>query len=33
MIDANDIEVTLLCMAEESQARQMSRFFKTGPGE
>lgn len=33
MIDANDIEVTLLSMADESQARQMLRFFKTGPGE
>lgn len=33
MIEANDIEITLLSMAEDSQARQMSRFFKTGPVE
>ena len=33
MINANDIEVTLSSMADEGLARQMSRFFKTGPGE
>lgn len=30
---AVDIEATLLSMADERQARQLSRFFKTGPGE
>ncbi len=30
---ADDIEATLLNMADERQARQLSRFFKTGPGE
>jgi len=33
MIEATDIESTLLSMADENQARQMLRFFKTGPGE
>lgn len=33
MIEAKDIELALLSMADESQARQMLRFFKTGPGE
>lgn len=33
MIDAADIETTLLSMADERQARQLLRFFKTGPGE
>lgn len=31
--NANDIEATLLSMADECQARQLLRFFKTGPGE
>ncbi len=30
---AHDIEATLLSMADERQARQLLRFFKTGPGE
>lgn len=33
MIEANDIEATLLSMADERHARQLLRFFKTGPGE
>lgn len=33
MIEAEDIESTLLGMADERQARQLLRFFKTGPGE
>ncbi len=33
MIKAKDIEVTLSSMADERQARQLLRFFKTGPGE
>lgn len=33
MINATDIETTLLNMADERQARQLLRFFKTGPGE
>lgn len=33
MIDAKDIEATLLSLADERQARQLLRFFKTGPGE
>lgn len=33
MIDAADIEVSLLGMADERQARQLLRFFKTAPGE
>lgn len=33
MFEAKDIEATLLSMADERQARQMLRFFKTGPGE
>lgn len=33
MINANDIEAALLSMADERQARQQLRFFKTGPGE
>lgn len=33
MIIAHDIEATLLSMADERQARQLLRFFKTGPGE
>lgn len=33
MIEAKDIEMTLLSMADESQAKQLLRFFKTGPGE
>lgn len=33
MIDAADIEATLLDMADERQARQLLRFFKTGPGQ
>lgn len=32
-IYAEDIESTLLSMADSRQARQMRRFFKTGPGE
>lgn len=33
MIEAKDIEATLLSMADERQARQLLRFFKTAPGE
>ncbi len=33
MIEAKDIEATLLSMADESQARHLMRFFKTGPGQ
>lgn len=33
MIEATDIEATLISMADERQARQLLRFFKTGPGE
>ncbi len=33
MIRALDIEATLLSMADEQQAKQLLRFFKTGPGE
>lgn len=33
MIGALEIEATLLSMADERQARQLMRFFKTGPGE
>ena len=33
MIEVKDIEATLLSMADESQAQQMLRFFKTAPGE
>lgn len=33
MIEAKDIETTLLGMADERHARQLLRFFKTGPGE
>lgn len=33
MIKAADIEATLLAMADERQARQLLRFFKTGPGD
>lgn len=33
MIKAADIEATLLSMADERQARQLLRFFKTGPGQ
>lgn len=33
MDKASDIEVALLSMADERQARQLLRFFKTGPGE
>lgn len=33
MIDATDIATTLMSMADERQARQLLRFFKTGPGE
>ena len=33
MYDATDIESTMLGMADERQARQLLRFFKTGPGE
>lgn len=33
MIEATDIEATLLGMADERQARQLMSFFKTGPGE
>lgn len=31
--EAADIEAALLSMADERQARQLLRFFKTGPGE
>lgn len=33
MIKAADIEAILLSMADERQARQLLRFFKTGPGQ
>lgn len=33
MNKAADIEAALLSMADERQARQLLRFFKTGPGE
>lgn len=33
MTNAVDIEMALLSMADERQARQLLRFFKTGPGE
>lgn len=33
MIESKDIETTLISMADERQARQLLRFFKTGPGE
>lgn len=33
MTKANDIEVALLSMADDRHARQLSRFFKTKPGE
>lgn len=33
MIYADDIEATLLSMADERHARQLLRFFKTGPGD
>lgn len=33
MNKAKDIEVALLSMADERQARQLLRFFKTAPGE
>lgn len=33
MNDAKDIELALLGMADERQAKQLLRFFKTGPGE
>ncbi len=33
MIEATEIEATLLSMADESQARQLLCFFKTGPRE
>lgn len=33
MTEAADIEQTLLSMADERQARQLLRFFKTGPGQ
>lgn len=33
MIDARDIEAILLSMADERQARQQLRFFKTAKGE
>lgn len=33
MNKAKDIELALLGMADENQARQLLRFFKTGPGE
>lgn len=33
MVEAKDIEITLSGMADERQARQVSRFFRTGPGE
>ncbi|MCM1067606.1 MAG: DNA alkylation repair protein [Muribaculaceae bacterium] len=33
MTDSADIEAALLAMADEHQARQLLRFFKTGPGE
>ena len=33
MIYATDIEATLLSMADERQAQQLLRFFKTAPGQ
>lgn len=33
MVEAKDIEITLLGMADERQARKLLRFFRTGPGE
>lgn len=33
MIMSDDIEACLLSMADEVQARQLMRFFKTGPGQ
>lgn len=33
MIKAAEIEATLLGMADERQARNLMRFFKTGPGQ
>lgn len=33
IFEAADIEATLLHMADEQQARQLLRFFKTGPGQ
>lgn len=33
MIDAKEIEAALLCQADESQAQQLMRFFKIGPGD
>jgi len=33
MIRAEEIEATLLSMADKRQAQQLLRFFKTGPGE
>lgn len=33
MICASDIEATLLSMADERQAQQLLRFFKTAPGQ
>lgn len=33
MIKADEIEATLVNMADQRQASQMVRFFKTGPGE
>lgn len=33
MIKADDIEEALLNLADENQARQLLRFFKTGPGD
>lgn len=33
MIKAKEIEASLLSMADVCQARQLLRFFKTGPGE
>lgn len=33
MICASDIEATLLSMADERQAKQLLRFFKTAPGQ
>lgn len=33
MTKADDIEIALLSMADEQQARQLLHFFKTGPGE
>ncbi len=33
MIEAREIESALMGMADERQARQLLRFFKTGPGQ